>query len=48
MNKIKEIEKKVDREYKTNNYTYNFQNFRTINTFRRDISNVTIAPENNK
>ena len=36
----------VDREnlyYKTNEYTYNFQNFRTINTFARDIYNGTIT-----
>ena len=35
LNKIKEIEKSVDREnlyYKTNKYTYNFQNFQTIST----------------
>ena len=44
--KIKEIQKTVDREslyYKTNEYTYNFQNFRTINTFGRDIYNGTIT-----
>ena len=42
---IKEIEKNVDREKlfcRTNEYTYNFQNFRTINTFRGDIYNCTI------
>ena len=46
LNKIKEIEKTVDREnlyYKTNKYTYNFQNFRTISTFGRDIYNGTIT-----
>ena len=33
LDKIKEIEKNVDREkliYKTNEYTYNFENFQTI------------------
>ena len=36
----------VDREklhYRTNEYTYNFQNFRTTNTFGRDIYNGTIT-----
>ena len=36
LHKIKEIEKTIDREnlyYKTNKYTYNFQNFRTIKHF---------------
>ena len=44
--KIKQIEKNVVREnlvYKTNEYTYNFQNFLTINTFGRDICNGTIT-----
>ena len=39
-NKIKEIEKNVDREkliYKTDEYTYSFKNFQTIKTFGRDI-----------
>ena len=46
LNKIKQIERALDREklyYKTNNYTYNFQNFRTISTFGRDIYNGTIT-----
>ena len=29
--------------YRTNEYTYNFQNFRTINTFDRDIYNDAIT-----
>ena len=32
----------IDREnlvYRTNEYTYSFQNFRTINTFGRDVYN---------
>ena len=36
----------VDREnlyYRTNEYTYNFRNFRTINTFGRDIYNGKIT-----
>ena len=44
--KIKQIEKNVVREnlvYKTNEYTYNFQNFLTINTFGRDIYDGTIT-----
>ena len=39
-NKIKEIEKHVDREklvYETDEYTYCFKNFQTIKTFGRDI-----------
>ena len=46
LNKIKEIEKTVDREnlcYKANEYTYNFQNFGTINTFSRDSYNGKIT-----
>ena len=46
LNKIKEIEKTVDGEklyYKTNEYTYNFQNFGTINIFGRDIYNGTVT-----
>ena len=38
--KIKEIEKNVDRKkliYKTNEYTYSFENFQTIKTFGRDV-----------
>ena len=40
LDKIKEIEKNVDREklvYKTNEYTYSFKNFQTIKIFGRDI-----------
>ena len=40
LDRIKEIEKNVDREklvYKTNEYTYSFKNFQTIKTFGRDI-----------
>ena len=40
LDKIKEIEKNVDREkliYETNEYTYSFKNFQTIKTFGRDI-----------
>ena len=40
LDKIKEIEKKVEREkliYETNEYTYSFINFQTIKTFGRDI-----------
>ena len=40
LDKIKEIEKNIDREkliYKTNDYIYNFKNFQTIKTFGRDI-----------
>ena len=36
----------VDREnlyYRTNEYSYNFQNFRTLNTFGRDIYNGTVT-----
>ena len=46
LNKIKEIEKTVDRQNlvsRTNEYTYSFKNFRTINTFNRDIYNRTIT-----
>ena len=46
LNKIKEIGKTIDREnlvYKTNEYTYSFNNFRAINTFGRDIYNGTIT-----
>ena len=40
LDKIKEIEKNVDREkliYETDEYTYSFKNFQTIKTFGRDI-----------
>ena len=43
--KLKKSKKKVDQEnlvYRTNEYTHNFQNFLTINTFGRDIYNGTI------
>ena len=47
MNLIKlKTSEKVDRKnlvYRTNEWTYNFKNFRTINTFGRDISNGTIT-----
>ena len=46
LNEIREIEKTLDREnlfYRMNEYKYNFQNFRTINTFGRDIYNGTIT-----
>ena len=46
LNKIKEIEKTVTREnlyYRTNEQIHNFQNFRTINSFGRDIYNATIT-----
>ena len=36
----------VDREkivYRTNEYTYDFRNFQTINTFGREINNGTIT-----
>ena len=42
LNKIKEIEKTVDREnlvYRTNDYTYSFKNVRAINTFGRNVYN---------
>ena len=47
LDKIKEIEKNIDREeliYKTDEYTYSFKNFQTIKTFGRDIyeSKITI------
>ena len=46
LGKIKEIEKTVDREklvYKASEYTYSFENFRTIRTFGRDIYEGKIA-----
>ena len=48
LDKIKEIEKNVDREkliYKTNQYTYSFENFQTIKTFGRDIYEGKITIE---
>ena len=51
LDKIKEIEKNVDREkliYKTDEYTYSFKNFQTIKTFGRDIyeGKITIKEAN--
>ena len=51
LDKIKEIEKHVDREkliYETNEYTYSFKNFQTIKTFGRDIyeGNITLEKAN--
>ena len=46
LDKIKEIEKRVDREklnYKTNEYTFSFTNFQTIKAFGRDIYEVKIT-----
>ena len=46
IDKISEIEKTVDREklvYRASEYTYSFQNFRTIKTFGRDIYNDQIT-----
>ena len=46
LNKIKEIEKMVDREwlyYRINEYTLNVQNCWTLNTFLRDIYNGKIT-----
>ena len=43
LDKIKEIEKTVDREklvYKASEYTYSFENFQTIRTFGRDIYEI--------
>ena len=48
LDKIKEIEKNVDREkliYETNEYTYSFKNFQTIKTFGRDIYEGKITIE---
>ena len=48
LDKIKEIEKNVDREkliYKTNEYTYSFKNFQTIKTFGREIYDGKITIE---
>ena len=44
LDKIKEIEKNIDREklvYKTNKYTYSFENFQTVKTFGKDIYDGT-------
>ena len=46
LDKIKEIEKTVDREklvYRASEYTCNFRNFRTIRTFGRDIYEAKIT-----
>ena len=46
INKIKKIEKMVDREnliYRTNEYVYSFKNFRKINTFGRESYNGKIT-----
>ena len=48
LDKMKEIEKNMDREklvYKTNKYTYSFENFHTIKTFGKDIYDGTITLE---
>ena len=48
LDKIKEIEKNVDREkliYKTNEYTYSFKNFQTVKTFGQDIYEGKITTE---
>ena len=48
LDKIKEIEKNVDREklvYETNEYTHSFKNFQTIRTFGKDIYDGTIKLE---
>ena len=46
LNKIKEIEKTIDREklvYKASEYTYSFENFQTIKTSGKDIYDSTIT-----
>ena len=48
LDKIKEIEKNVDREkliYETNEYTYSFKNFKTTKTFGRDTYEGEITIE---
>ena len=48
LDKIKEIEKNVDREkliYETNDYTYSFRNFQKTKTFGRDIYDGKITLE---
>ena len=45
LDKIKEIEKTIDREklvYEASEYTYSFKNFQTIKTFGEYIYNGTI------
>ena len=51
LDKIKDIEKNVDREkfiYEKNEYIYSFKNFQTIKTASRDIyeGNITIEEAN--
>ena len=41
--KIKETEDGEKWYHRKNEYTYNFQNFRTVNTFGRDIYSGTIT-----
>ena len=48
LDKIKEIEKTIDREklvYRASENTYNFKNFRTVRTFGRDIYEDKITLE---
>ena len=48
VDKIKEIEKKIDREkliFETNECTYSFKNFQTIKTFGQDIYEFKIMIE---
>ena len=48
LDKIKEIEKNVDREklvYETSEYKYRFKNFQTIKSFGRDIYEGKITIE---
>ena len=48
LDKINKIEQSIDREilvYKTNEYTYNFENFQTIKTFGKDIYDAAITLE---
>ena len=43
---MKKIEKNEDREklvYKTNEYTYSFEDFQTMKTFGKDIYDRTIT-----
>ena len=46
LKRIKGIEKMIDREnlvYRTNEDTYSFKNFQTINTFDKNICNGAIT-----
>ena len=48
INKIKEIEKTIDREklvYRASEYTYNFRNFQTVRTLGRDVYEGKITLE---